>query len=148
VVEALGAVVSYVARLAAPRQICQNGAAGESLRQTALTEIPGGESVPRDKDKGKAHKRKRPSKALIGRVKRAVKKSRRKMDEERFHKELRRTIQFLEGINEKITASPRKSGKGSSTNVTPAIRLKPAQTETGKSAAARTRRRVQVKKKK
>ena len=109
--------------------------------------------MPRAKDKGKAHKRKRTSKALIGRVKRAVKKSRRKMDDERFHKELQRTIKFLEGINIKIAASPKKSGKDTSKKTAgkaaeivagakpPAAPAKPA-------TAPAASRRVQAKKKK
>jgi hypothetical protein len=111
--------------------------------------------VPRAKDKGKAHKRKRPSKALIGRVKRAVKKSRRKMDEERFHKELQRTIKFLEGINVKIAASPKKSGKGTSkktagkaAEIEPAAGAKPPAAPAKPATAKAASRRVQTKKKK
>ena len=110
--------------------------------------------MPRAKDKGKAHKRKRPSKALIGRVKRAVKKSRRKMDEERFHKELQRTIKFLEGINVKI-ASPKKSGKdtskktaGKAAEIKPATGAKPAAAPANPATAPAASRRVQAKKKK
>ncbi len=103
--------------------------------------------MPRDKDKGKARKRKRPSKALIGRVKRAVKKSRRKMNEERFRKELQRTIKFLEGINVKIAASTKKPGKGAS-GESASLLKSAAKADTGKATAPRTPRRVQAKKKK
>jgi hypothetical protein len=104
--------------------------------------------VPRDKDKGKARKRKRTSKALIGRVKRAVKKSRRKMNDERFRKELQRTIKFLEGINVKIAASSKKSGKQPSKKTAAGIKPATAQAEAAAAPAPRTPRRVQAKKKK
>jgi hypothetical protein len=112
--------------------------------------------VPRAKDKGKAHKRKRTSKALIGRVKRAVKKSRRKMNDERFRKELQRTITFLEGINGKIAAPPKKSSKEPSKKTTdksagkaePARGAKSAAAQTKTAAAPVTSGRVQAKKKK
>jgi hypothetical protein len=111
--------------------------------------------VPRDKEKGKARKRKRTSKALIGRVKRAVKKSRRKMNEERFRKELQRTIKFLEGINVKIASSPKKSAKeppkktaGKAAEIKPAAGAKPAAAQAQAATAPATSRRVQAKKKK
>lgn len=40
--------------------------------------------------------------ALVGRVKKAVKKSRRKLSEEKFEKELQRTIAFLEQLRTRI----------------------------------------------
>lgn len=46
--------------------------------------------------KGKGHD------ALVGRVKKVVKKSRRKLSEEKFKKELQRTIAFLEQLRAKI----------------------------------------------
>ncbi|MFN0087552.1 MAG: hypothetical protein ACKVX9_19335 [Blastocatellia bacterium] len=42
---------------------------------------------------------------LIGRVKKVVKKSRRKLGEEKFEKELLRTISFLEGLQVKLAQS-------------------------------------------
>jgi len=48
-------------------------------------------------------------KALIRRVKRAVKKSRRELGDEKFEKELERTIAFLEKIQTKLTPKPAPS---------------------------------------
>ena len=42
--------------------------------------------------------------ALVGRVKKVVKKSRRKLSEQKFEKELQRTITFLEQLRAKIAA--------------------------------------------
>ncbi|NOT59317.1 MAG: hypothetical protein HOP19_03730 [Acidobacteria bacterium] len=41
-------------------------------------------------------------KALVGRVKKAVKKTRRKLSEEQFDKELQRTISFLSELKEHV----------------------------------------------
>lgn len=41
-------------------------------------------------------------KALVGRVKKAVKKTRRKLSEDQFHKELQRTINFLSEIKDHV----------------------------------------------
>ena len=61
--------------------------------------------------------------ALVGRVKKVIKKSRRKMGEEKFEKQLQRTIAFLEELQRKLTdaatskpekkakAAPKDSGK-------------------------------------
>lgn len=47
-------------------------------------------------------------KALVRRVKKAIKKSRRRLDAEKFEKELTRTITFLENLQSKLkTNSPR-----------------------------------------
>jgi hypothetical protein len=43
---------------------------------------------------------------LVGRVKKVIKKSRRKLGEEKFEKELRRTIEFLAQLQMKIDATP------------------------------------------
>lgn len=40
--------------------------------------------------------------ALVGRVKKVVKKSRRKLDDEKFEKQLQRTIAFLEALQLKM----------------------------------------------
>jgi len=50
---------------------------------------------------------------LVGRVKKVIKKSRRKLGEEKFEKELRRTIEFLGQLQTKIGNShdARESGK-------------------------------------
>ncbi|HEX5082101.1 MAG TPA: hypothetical protein VFY40_08645 [Blastocatellia bacterium] len=50
---------------------------------------------------------------LVGRVKKVIKKSRRKLGEEKFEKELRRTIEFLAQLQTKLDAthSVRENGK-------------------------------------
>ncbi|MBK9706001.1 MAG: hypothetical protein IPO77_03030 [Acidobacteria bacterium] len=57
------------------------------------TEKPG-----KSKEKGE-------KKELIGRVRKVIKKSRRKLSEEKFEKELQRTISFLEEMQEKLNKS-------------------------------------------
>ncbi len=42
-------------------------------------------------------------KALVGRVKKAVKKTRRKLSEDQFNKELQRTISFLSELKEHVS---------------------------------------------
>lgn len=54
-----------------------------------------GDKKSKDKDRGAA---------LVGRVKKVVKKSRRKLSEEKFEKELQRTIVFLEQLQAKLGA--------------------------------------------
>lgn len=51
---------------------------------------------------------------LVGRVKKVIKKSRRKLGEEKFEKELRRTIEFLAQLQTKLDAShgAKENGKG------------------------------------
>lgn len=48
-----------------------------------------------------------PRKPLVRKVRKAVKKSRRKMSEEKFEQELERTISFLEEMRAKIAARSR-----------------------------------------
>ena len=80
---------------------------------------------------------------LVGRVKKVVKKSRRKLSEEKFERQLQRTIAFLEELQMKLNDSqisvviekkkatgerkakpnsPRKREKTSSPSVKPAIK--------------------------
>ena len=59
------------------------------------------------KGREKSRKTKKGKQALIGRVKKAVKKSRRQFDDDvRFRKELKRTIKVLEEIQAKINHGP------------------------------------------
>lgn len=53
------------------------------------------------------------SDALVGRVKKVIKKSRRKMGDEKFEKQLQRTIAFLEEFQRKMetTESPKVEKK-------------------------------------
>jgi hypothetical protein len=62
-------------------------------------------SLPKSKDKDRAEKKR---KGLMGRVKKAVKRSRRRLNEERFEKEVERTIAFLQKLVTKINHPPAK----------------------------------------
>lgn len=66
-------------------------------------------------DKETKHKKEpkdKNSDALVGRVKKVIKKSRRKMGDEKFEKQLQRTIAFLEELQRKMTeAETRKAEK-------------------------------------
>ena len=59
-------------------------------------------------------RKEKPKKPLLARVQKVVRKSRRKLSEEHFEKELQRTIAFLGEIQAKIgeVSLPEKSGKG------------------------------------
>ena len=59
-------------------------------------------------------RKEKPRKPLLARVQKVVRKSRRKLSEEHFEKELQRTIAFLGEIQAKIgeVPLPEKSGKG------------------------------------
>ena len=61
--------------------------------------------MPKSKEKDRAEKKK---KGLMGKVKKVVKKSRRRLDEERFEKEVERTIVFLRKLITKINKPPDK----------------------------------------
>jgi DNA-binding transcriptional regulator GbsR (MarR family) len=68
--------------------------------------------------------------AMIGRVKKVVKKSRRKLSEEKFEKQLQRTIAFLEELQSKInetnnTASVNRSVKQKKTVATKKAKTSP-----------------------
>jgi hypothetical protein len=64
------------------------------------------------KDKETKDKETKGKNNLVGRVKKVIKKSRRKLGEEKFEKELRRTIEFLAQLQTKLGNShgPRESG--------------------------------------
>jgi hypothetical protein len=59
-------------------------------------------------------RKEKPKKPLLARVQKVVRKSRRKLSEEHFEKELQRTIAFLGEIQAKIGEAPQpeKGGKG------------------------------------
>ncbi|MFN0111228.1 MAG: hypothetical protein ACKVZH_20385 [Blastocatellia bacterium] len=63
--------------------------------------------------KDKTNKADKTNDALVGRVKKVVKKSRRKLGDEKFEKQLQRTIAFLEGLQGKLdkTSKPEKEPK-------------------------------------
>jgi len=73
----------------------------------------GGMNLPQSKDKDRADKRK---KGMMGKVKKVVKKSRRRLDEERFEKEVERTISFLRKLITKINKPPAKRKPAPSAN--------------------------------
>lgn len=49
--------------------------------------------------------------ALVGRIRKVVKKSRRKLGEEKFEKELQRTINFLTELRDRLNEAPAKPAK-------------------------------------
>jgi len=68
--------------------------------------------------------------AMIGRVKKVVKKSRRKLSEEKFEKQLQRTIAFLKELQSKLnetnnTASATGSVKQKKTVVSKRVKTSP-----------------------
>jgi hypothetical protein len=66
---------------------------------TKAKETPTHHKGPREKElKGKSN--------LFGRVKKVIKKSRRKLGEEKFEKELRRTIEFLAELQGRLNNRP------------------------------------------
>ncbi len=68
------------------------------MAKTSEKDAP--EKDPKPKG-GKSKERK----ALVGQVKKVIKKSRRKLGDEKFEKELLRTISFLEGLQVKLAQS-------------------------------------------
>ena len=83
------------------------------LKETKAKELKEKETKEKE-PKGKSN--------LVGRVKKVIKKSRRKLGEEKFEKELQRTIEFLAQLREKLDnshdvkasdKSPAKVGKKS-----------------------------------
>src|SRR5262247_2089791 len=70
--------------------------------------------VKETKDKEPKNKELKGKSNLIGRVKKVIKKSRRKLGEEKFEKQLRRTIEFLAQLQTKLDNSHAlgESGKG------------------------------------
>jgi hypothetical protein len=81
------------------------------LKETKAKELKDKETKAKD-PKGKSN--------LVGRVKKVIKKSRRKLGEEKFEKELQRTIEFLAQLRTKLDNShvvkasdkaPAKAGK-------------------------------------
>lgn len=70
-------------------------------------------------------------KALVSRVKKAVKKSRRKLGAEKFEKELKRTITFLAKLQSKLKATTTRPAR--------------ARKKAGKRATRRSRQTVATK---
>jgi hypothetical protein len=64
-----------------------------------------------EKEKKRPSRKEKPKKPLLARVQKVVKKSRRKLSEDHFEKELQRTITFLEGIQAKLGEPPSSDKK-------------------------------------
>jgi len=89
-------------------------------------------------EKEKDRKRK-DRKALVGRVKKVVKKSRRKLGEEKFEKELQRTIAFLEQMRMALANSHDENSAAAKPPAKPKPAVTPAK-PAAKKAAARPRK--------
>lgn len=63
------------------------------------------------KSQNKESKDEKDKDALVGRVRKVVKKSRRKLGEEKFEKELQRTIGFLTELRDRLKEAPAKPAK-------------------------------------
>ncbi len=63
------------------------------------------------KSQNKESKDEKDKDALVGRVRKVVKKSRRKLGEEKFEKELQRTIGFLIELRDRLKEAPAKPAK-------------------------------------
>jgi hypothetical protein len=84
------------------------------LKETKDKEAKGKETKDKEtKDKEPKNKEMKGKSNLVGRVKKVIKKSRRKLGEEKFEKQLRRTIEFLAQLQTKLDNShaPGESGK-------------------------------------
>ncbi|HKX29685.1 MAG TPA: hypothetical protein VJ302_18490 [Blastocatellia bacterium] len=87
--------------------------AQDKASQAKEPDSPDGEPTAK-KDKDKDKDRKAESKdedALVGQVKKVIKKSRRKLSEQKFEKQLRRTIAFLEDLQSKLVNSTNSVGE-------------------------------------
>jgi hypothetical protein len=75
-------------------------------------------------------------KALVGRVRKVVKKSRRKLGEDKFEKELQRTINFLTELRDRLNKSATHSSKKTAAKPQPKAPAKPP-TKTAAKAPAK-----------
>jgi hypothetical protein len=71
-----------------------------------------------DKEKKEKEQKRKERKALVGRVKKAVDRSRRKLNDAKFEKELQRTIAFLNQLQSTIGNS---HGRGDNGTATPTL---------------------------
>src|SRR5215470_8890898 len=78
------------------------------LKETKDKEAKGKET----KDKEPKNKELKGKSNLVGRVKKVIKKSRRKLGEEKFEKQLRRTIEFLAELQTKLDKQLDSSQRG------------------------------------
>jgi hypothetical protein len=77
-------------------------------------------------------------KALVGRVKKAVKKTRRKLSEDQFEKELQRTISFLADLKDHIGELQAKATAQQAKPAAAKVAAKPAKPTKPKAAQAKT----------
>ncbi len=63
------------------------------------------------KSQNKESKDEKDKSALVGRIRKVVKKSRRKLGEVKFEKELQRTISFLTELRDRLNEAPAKPAK-------------------------------------
>jgi len=89
------------------------------LKETKDKEAKGKEI----KDKDPKNKEPKGKSNLVGRVKKVIKKSRRKLGEEKFEKELRRTIEFLAQLQTKLDNS---HAAGENSNAQAKVEKKPS----------------------
>ncbi len=76
-----------------------------------MAKSPANELTDKDakrKASKRSSKKEKEKKPLVVRVKKVINKSRRKLSEENFEKELQRTITFLEEIQAKMNETPAK----------------------------------------
>lgn len=114
------------------------------MSKTETTEAVEGKEPKVKKDKDKS--------VLVGRVKKVIKKSRRKLSDEKFEKELMRTISFLEELqarmnkadqpSEEAQAKPAKKGgrKAAGDDSQAAVEAPASGNGTGKQSKARKTR--------
>ena len=77
------------------------------------------------------------NKALVGRVKKAIKKTRRKLSEEQFDKELQRTINFLSELKDHVSHLQAKAQVAKNGKVAPNTgKPKPEQKDSAKKPEA------------
>ena len=86
--------------------------------------------------KPKKEEKEKTGNALVGRVKKVLKKSRRKMGEEKFEKQLQRTIVFLEEMQRKLT----EAGNGKAEK-----KAKPAPKTNGKAKVKKAAKKAKPK---
>src|SRR5262245_58190647 len=99
--------------------------AHDKTSQAKEPDSPAGEpTAKKDKDKDKDRKAhdNNDEDALVGQVKKVIKKSRRKLSEQKSEKQLRRTIAFLEDLQSKLVNSTNSVGETSSRRKTKTVK--------------------------
>jgi hypothetical protein len=73
---------------------------------------------------------------LVGRVKKVVKKSRRKLSEEKFERQLQRTIAFLEELQSKLNDTQNSGGETAKKRPPVARKARPDNSRKGEKGSA------------